>query len=571
MAYILLVDPDEVAKKAMKGILARGNHRFVAVDTALQGWDFIRKNVKVDLVIVGLELKREGGLAFVQKLKADCCLKLLPVLVYTAHGDRETVKSVLDLRVQNFLIKPYQDEVIFAEIAKAVINPWRQQHFEEEKSFCKMMGFTAESLHKMLEDLRTALVVARTPLLRWAGMKGIQPAVDELAILSTKAEEAGAWGVVEYLKMLTEKAQASAWAEFEQNLDGLEFASQLIFRHLNASLVPEDFLSTSELNAENEAQARAVWSNAVLENRCPVVNWSQLQREIEALAGCPVIDSVAASFQMTANGHPTSLGPIMDLVDKDPGLAAQILIACNQLKRSGNPDFSPIEDPRIAIGLLGEVRLAAQARGLVIAEERMLLAPPLCSWAHFWMFQIGTARIARYTCTYLELTSLEAPAYTAALLHDLGKLLLLQMHPFAFQAILTHARQNQLPLSAAERHFLSMTTSEMAVHFAEKNGLPPRFINVMRWIDTPAKATEDAELIAIVSLARELCRHNNVGFGGDTPGSESRPLEETPEWAVLRGSVFPSFDLKKFESQVHAECRQIKHELRGRMTTYAVA
>jgi HD-like signal output (HDOD) protein len=184
---------------------------------------------------------------------------------------------------------------------------------------------------------------------------------------------------------------------------------------------------------------------------------------------------------------------------------------------------------------------------------------------------MGTARLARYTCRYLERPSMEAPAYTAGLIHDLGKLLLLRLHPFAFQAILAHARQHQLTLPVAEQLFLGVTTHEMAAHFADKHGLPPSFANVMRWIDAPEQASEDAELVAIVSLARDLCRQNHVGFSGNTPADQGVPLEDTAAWQVLRGSVFPSFDLKKFESQVQAECRQLKRELHGRLTNYAVA
>lgn len=570
MAYILLVDPDEVARRAMKGILARGNHRFVAVDNGADAWDFVNRNVKVDLLVVEMALEGDGGLSFIQRLKADPCLKLLPIIVYTAKSDRDTVKKVLTLKAQNFLIKPYHDEAIFAEIAKALANPWRAQHFEEEKSFCQMTGLTPETLHKMLEELRTALPLAREPLKKWADMRAIQLACDELAILSTKAEAAGAWGAVEYLKQLTEHIQASRWPEFEQDLGRLEFASQLIFRHLNASLIPEDFLTTQELNAETDARARAVWFNAAAEKRFPVVGWNQLQLEIENLAGCPVIESALASFQMTATGHPTSLNPLMDLVDRDPGLAAQVLIATNKLKHSHQNEVSVIEDPRLAIGLLGEVRLAAQAKAMIAAEERLMSAPPLCSWPHFWMFQLGTARIARYTCRYLELHDTESLAYTAGLMHDLGKLLLLRLHPFAFQAILAHARQNETTLAVAERRFLGVTTHEMAAHFAEKHGLPRRLTNVMRWVDTPTEATEDIELVAIVSLARSLCRNNHVGFCGDS-AREVIPLGETAEWQILRNSVFPSFDLKKFEAKVHSECRELKQELHGRLLTYAVA
>ena len=572
MAFILLVDPDEVAQKAMRGILARGGHRFAAVGTALEAWEFIRRAVKVDLVFVELKLKGESGLTFIQRLKNDSCLKLLPVVVYSAHGDRDSVKNVLTLRVQNFLIKPYHDDAIFSEITKSATNPWRLQHFEEEHSFCQMMGLTPEALHKMLDDLRSPLEVLQVSLKKWAGMQAAQPAMDEIAALLAKAEEAGAWGVVAYLTLLNEKVLAANWTEMEQNLDSLDFASRLIFRHLNPALTPEEFLTTQELNAENEARSRALWSGAFAANRCPVVTWPQLQHQIEALAGCPVIDSAVASFQMTANGHPASLNPLMDLVEKDPGLTAQLLIASNKLKHQNQESTTSfIEDARMAVGLLGEIKLSSLGRSLLEADEQMLQVPPVCSWPQFWMFQLGTARIARYTCIYLELSTLEPLAYTGGLMHDLGKLLLLHLHPHAFQTILSHARQHNLTLSAAERIFLGTTTHEMAAHFADKQGLPRCFANIMRWIDEPQNATEDAQLVAIVSLARDLCRQNHVGFGGDTPEAKAIPLEDTTEWALLRGSVFPSFDLKKFEAQVHAECRQLKRELQGRLANYAVA
>ena len=556
----------------MRGILARGKHRFVAVATALEAWDLIRRSVKVDLVLVELKLKGDNGLSLIQRLKSDCCLNLLPVVVYTGYGDKDSVKKTLALHVQNFLVKPYHDDAIYTEIAKAAENPWRLQHFEEEKSFCQMMGFTVEGLHRMLESLRTAIEVAKPDIKKWAEMQAAQPVLDAFEALSAKAEEVGAWGAVACLKALNEKALAGSWPDFKENLELLDFADRLIFRHLNPSLTPEDFLTSEEINSENEARMRTFWVTAAETNRCPVVTWPQLQREIEALAGCPVIDSVAASFQMAANGHPASLNPLMDLVEKDPGLTAQMLIASNKLKHHKEEDDSnAIEDPRIAVGLLGEVRLASLGRSLVTVEERMMLAPPFSSWPQFWMFQLGTARIARYTCIYLERASLEAAAYTAGLLHDLGKLLLIHLHPFAFQAIQDYALQHGLKLSVAEKLFLGTTTHEMAAHFAEKQGLPKCFADVMRWMDNPEAATENTELVAIVSLARDLCRHNHVGFCGDTPKDEAVPLEDTPEWQVLRGRVFLNFDLRKFEAQVQNECRQLKRELQGRLDHYAVA
>ncbi len=562
MANVLLVDPNEIARKALKGILARGNHRFFALGTARKAWDFIQRNVKIDLVFLELKLEGDDGFSFIERLRRDAILKLLPVVIYTATTNREAVTRALALKVQNFLVKPYREESIFAEVTKALSNPWRLQHFEEKNSFCKRMGFKPEELHQLLDELRGSVAIARTPLVDLARLRDARLVVQRLIDLSASAETAGALGLVECFASLRAKAEGVAWPEFTQAMAELDFAGRLIFYHLNPDLLPEEFLTTEETCAKEEA-ARARWFDAPAQNRCPVVIWSQLQTQLDALTGFPIIDSVAASFQMTATGHPSSLSPLMDRAEKDPGLAAQLLMAANLVRPNEANDADPIEDPRLCIGLLGEVRIAAIAGSLLQTEERRMHLPP-CTWSHFWMLQIGVARMARYTCHYLEFYSMEARAYTAGLLHDLGKLLLLHLHPHGFAAILDHAQRHTLPLRKVEEMFLGCTTSEIAAYFAEKRGMPKSYCDVMRWAADPALATENAELVAIVALAHDICRQNHVGWSGDTPKKHGLALADTPAWQILSPGVFPSFDLTKFEAEVHAECRKLRQELHGR-------
>ncbi len=556
----------------MKGILARGKHRLATVATGQEAWNFIRQHVRVDLVFTELKLGKESGLALVERLKRDNVLKLLPIVVYTEHGDREAVRKALELRVQNFLIKPYHDDVIYSEIAKAVVNPWRARHFEEEKSFCKLMGFDPAQLHRMLEDLPVALEVARPALERAAGAHASGSASDRLSELLTAAEAAGAWGLVDMLNELKQKAEAEDWGSYSDKLDGLEFAGRFITRHLAPPTdIPEPFLSIREQNVEHEENERQRWLTAPAQGRCPVVDFAGLKRELDALPGCPVIDSAAAAFEMAATGHPSSLNPLMDLVVKDPGLAAQLLISAQQMKRHETLDTTPLEDPRLAVGRLGEVRLAQLARSLVHVPEHHLHLPPHFSWTEYWVFQMGVARMAQFTAHYLEFYSMEPQAYMAGLLHDLGRVLLLHLHPFGFQTALIFARERHVPLSKAEQLFFGCTAHEVAGYYAEKNGLPEPYANVMRWLDQPGEAPAHRNLVAVVSLARELCRHNHIGVSGDAPLDQPVPIEQTPEWAVLSASLFPSFDLRKFELQVHTDCRELRLELHGRLKAYAVA
>jgi len=61
-----------------------------------------------------------------------------------------------------------------------------------------------------------------------------------------------------------------------------------------------------------------------------------------------------------------------------------------------------------------------------------------------------------------------------------------------------------------------------------------------------------------------ICLHNHVGYGGDTPKDNCPPIAETAAWRVLQDRMFPSFDLKQFEVQAHAYCRELKLSLSGR-------
>jgi HD-like signal output (HDOD) protein/DNA-binding NarL/FixJ family response regulator len=563
MANILLLDPSDVAASAMRGILARGQHRLAVATELREAWRFIREQVKVDLLFTELKLKekQEDGILFIQRLRNDPFLKLLPVVVYTESSDHLLVKKALALKVQNYFTKPYSDESIFSEIAKAVANPWRNLHFEEERSFCAQMGVPAETLKQMRQELSSALEANVQFLADCAENKNHHEVLERLRELTEKAQAAGVWGVVDYLNDLRAKAEVENWYAFLDCRDELTYATRLIADHLHPETVADGFISEEERKAQWEAKERALWLGADVE-RGPLIEATDVMQRVEKLPGCPVVDSVAAAFKMTANGQTTSLAQLTDLVSKDPGLTAQVLIAANRLEREDM--LTIIEDPKIAIGLLGNLKLCALGQSLPIADERHMNFAPL-SWPQFWMSQMGVAQLSPFICRNLELRELAAQAHTAGLLHDIGKLLLLHLHPFAFQAIFNYARKNSVPLPAAEAKFMGCTTREIGDRFATKNELPDAYRGVIRWVETPELATDYRELVAIVSMARHICLHNHVGQSGDNPKDFGSPIEGTAAWSVLRERVFPSFNLRKFELLAHGFCRDLKQELTGRI------
>ena len=558
MANILLLDDNEVACRAMQGILTRGHHRCLIANDSATAFKLLRDLLKFDLVFLELKLtKGENGMHFLQQLRDDCFLKVIPVVVYSSVTHQEIVKKALSLKIQNYLIKPYRDEAIYAEIGKAVANPWRNLHFEEEKSFCTQMGLKPSDLKKMLHELRVALHASIEPLQDCAETRNQQEAISRIDPLAERAEAAGAWGIVEYLQGMKVKLDMRNWPALTQSKDDLAYICLLIDCHLDRNYTPAAFYSGEEQKEQEEAKLRAHWLDADL-NLGPLVNAGDIERKLDELQAGPVIDTVAAAFLMNADGRAPSLNQLIDLVSRDPWLTAQVLIAANSLEHD---DMTSIEDIRLAVTMIGYEKLTAMAKLMPVVEERHMGVLP-ATWAHYWMFQVAVAHVAQFAAINLELTDLAPNAYTAGLLHDYGRLLLVHLYPFSFQATVTYAKKNSVTLREAEKKYVGWTSREMGDFFARRLGLPTVYRDVIRWVGTPEEAGERAYMVALITLARLLCLQNQIGISGE-PHLPLPALEETPAWQILRNRVFPSFNMKKFESQTHNLCTTLKQELSG--------
>tara|TARA_B110000037_G_C17029999_1_gene469053 strand:- start:26 stop:955 length:930 start_codon:yes stop_codon:yes gene_type:complete len=303
MANILLVDPDEIAQKAMKGILARGSHRSFSVESVAEALSFVRRNIKIDLIFVELKIKDEGGLVLVQRLKSDYFLREMPIVVYAGKCNRENVKGVLGYKVQNLLLKPYREDVIFEEITKAKKNAWRKQLFQNETLFCEKSEITPKELRAKRERLLASLEKVSTPFKHWVKGRASQPIFDAIKILEPMARQAGVSKISAFFRDVHAKVMDDNWTDFEKVIEQLDMAFQVVYHELNPKVIPDDFLTHEELNHETEARARADWASAPSEGRCPMVSEELLKKGLDKLSAFPVIDSIAASFMMSANGR----------------------------------------------------------------------------------------------------------------------------------------------------------------------------------------------------------------------------------------------------------------------------
>jgi CheY-like chemotaxis protein/HD-like signal output (HDOD) protein len=563
MANLLLVDSNELAHRALRGLLTRGSHRCSVAMEGDGAWKLLREFVAFDLVVLELNLPGEPGLRLLQRIRADGLIKGIPVIVYTTINDQKMVKAVLTVGVQNYLVKPFREELLYKEIERALAANWRSLHFEEEKSFCAQMQISGEELRRR----REALTAELDPAGKFFSSETSGPSPNTAELLrrvlamEERAQEAGVWAVAEYLataKTRLELGDVSPlrWAEGDFGWMG-----QLIFDHLHPGMLKPKGAAEEEARIAQEANRRAAWINADVDRTGPVVPSGTFEADSDRLTACPVIDTVLAAFQMSADRSGSHLQQSIDLVVQDPGLAFTVLTAANKLHHD---EMTAIEDIAGAVGLMGSERVAALVRQIPTAPEEAMLLPPL-SWPQFWRFQVGVGRLAQATCEYLQFTNSIPVAYTAGLLHDIGRIVLLHLQPYAFEAIHRYSQDKRVPLAIAERRFLGCDSRALGERLARRLGLPSRCCAVIQFVERPteADAGEVGDLICSVALARELCRHHRVGYSGDLPGTVVPPIEQTKAWAAIRPRLFPGFRMKEFEIQIRRVCADLKQSLHG--------
>lgn len=199
---------------------------------------------------------------------------------------------------------------------------------------------------------------------------------------------------------------------------------------------------------------------------------------------------------------------VTDLLAQDKSLAAQCLQMAN------SPLFgrsSKVESLRGAVVSLGFHRVTdiAMSCGVLnmLPGHKTSLDPVV-----FWEHSLGCALVCRHLARNIKLDD-PGKAYLAGLLHDLGIIVNLWMLPQEFRAAFQIARAEGIPLHEAEQISMGFTHCDSGRLLAESWGLAPGLIEVVAHHHSPEKASQNAELVALVHIADLLCRMSGLNYG----------------------------------------------------------
>ena len=189
----------------------------------------------------------------------------------------------------------------------------------------------------------------------------------------------------------------------------------------------------------------------------------------------PSIPSIYFEILQALENPDCSIEAISDLVSRDPGLTAKIL----QLVNSAFFGFArEVSSAREAVMLLG----VGTIRSLALTTQLFgqFKGEGVCPVEQVWKHSMQVARVAR---EIVEIQcgdeTLSEEAFTAGMLHDVGKMILAEQMPGVYLELLQQAAREKKPLMELEEKALGTSHAEIGAYLLDLWGLPVALVEAV--------------------------------------------------------------------------------------------
>jgi putative nucleotidyltransferase with HDIG domain len=229
----------------------------------------------------------------------------------------------------------------------------------------------------------------------------------------------------------------------------------------------------------------------------------------------PSIPSVVIKLRQYLSDPDVSFDELAKVIEFDPGLTANLLQLANSAYFGWSGQIKTVKE---AITRLGTNRIFQMVLCMSVAP---LVRKPVKGYDMesdgLWHHSIATAICAEQLAKSLKVANSEE-AFTAGLLHDMGKILLGTFVEIDDEPIKKLVQTDNLSFNEAERQVLGIDHAEAAAELLSYWKLPENVVAAARWHHSPNQAEEKhSNIVDLVHVADILCIKMGWGIGIDGP------------------------------------------------------
>lgn len=256
-----------------------------------------------------------------------------------------------------------------------------------------------------------------------------------------------------------------------------------------------------------------------------------IRSEIDKINEIVSMPTILAELMSELNKGDAATYKIVRLVETDPALTGNILRVVN------SPYYGlrwRVNSVSSAIALLGISETSRLLIAFYMKQRMLALNEGQSGYLDLlWKHSVNTATVARLIVKEFGILT-GGKEFTAGLLHDMGKIVLVQYFPNELNMVNRMVKELDLDDVQAENQVVAISHTDIGGLLADKWRLPLEFSEVMRLHHAPALAELNPELTTVIRFADLLAESwgNGVGEKGVEAlfeGDESFELLATHE------------------------------------------
>lgn len=230
---------------------------------------------------------------------------------------------------------------------------------------------------------------------------------------------------------------------------------------------------------------------------------------INSVRFLPAAPRVVPELMKLLNQTDVDSSKVVRLVSFDPALTANVLRICNSAYFGAATPTSDLQEAVTRLGFQQVYQLVAAATG-----ARMLVAAQPgygLDQGELWKHSVAVAVTAQLMAK--KLGDDDNLVFTAALLHDIGKIILSQALQSVYPKLVKETENNQLSLLESEKKILGVQHAEVGARLLERWKFPPNIVSAVWFHHTPKGAGKHQRLASYVYMADMISHFMGYGFG----------------------------------------------------------
>lgn len=243
---------------------------------------------------------------------------------------------------------------------------------------------------------------------------------------------------------------------------------------------------------------------------------AEIKARIDELLGdvtqLPPMPAMVARLNALVADPEVDMKALAEEISRDPAITAAIIRLSNSAYYRPSRPIRSVQEAIVTLGLrvVKNIVMVAASKGIlkVNLEDYKMEAPEM------WDHSLAVAEIAANIARLRKQSGVpEDVAFTAGLLHDIGKVVLVQyFHKVFLRIIADMESQPGTSFTELERRYTGYSHDEVGATLLERWQFPAELIEAVRYNYHPEQATVNPALCSMVHVANVIALSGGIGI-----------------------------------------------------------